>query len=461
MAFADRAVGPLLALLTFLVILDEWGLGLVAPVLRCLAVGTLILLTPRVRLSRQLFVVVGAGLTAWLALTDPDWTDTVLRGIDTAAFIAGFYVALSTLREAAAESPSIQKGGAFLAGQPPPKRYLAMTLGGHLFALVLNYGAIVLLGSLAAASVQHDTDERIRDIRRRRMLLAIQRGFVSSLAWSPLAFSMAISTSLVEGASWGASALPGLVSGLTMMGIGWALDTIFKPRVSNPPPQRDPEGSWLLLSPLLVLMAILGTGVFVLHAATEVRIVGIVALLVPLVAVCWAAIQSRGAPAGEARLGARLTAFLRGLSEAEGQIVLLMMAGYIGTVGAPLLVPLVKSAGLHPEALPVWVVLVALVWVIPLCGQLGMNPILAVTLLAPLIPTPDQMGIAPAAVVIAITAGWTIAGATSPFTATTLLIGDFGRVEAHQVGWRWNGLFALVCGLVMSLWVVAYATIFG
>ena len=38
--------------------------------------------------------------------------------------------------------------------------------------------------------------------RKRRMLVAIQRGFASTLCWSPMALSMAVTLSVVPGASW-------------------------------------------------------------------------------------------------------------------------------------------------------------------------------------------------------------------------------------------------------------------
>ena len=91
------------------------------------------------------------------------------------------------------------------------------------------------------------------------MLIAIQRGFVSTLPWSPLAFAMAISTTLVPGADWADAVGPCLVSGLLLAGIGWALDTLFKPRLSAPaPPRAEPDGAWSeRLRPLLALLGVL------------------------------------------------------------------------------------------------------------------------------------------------------------------------------------------------------------
>jgi hypothetical protein len=63
----------------------------------------------------------------------------------------------------------------------------------------------------------------------------------------------------------------------------------------------------------------------------------------------------------------------------------------------------------------------------------------------------------PSALVLAITAGWALGGASSPYTATTLLIGLFAKVSAWRVGLKWNGLYTVVAGTALSLWVLLYA----
>lgn len=451
---ADKALGLVLALLTGGVILNEWGApGLSVP-LAVLTLALVGLLWPGQRPGRRAFVVVGGVLTGALILTQPDWGATVMRGLGASAFIAAFFAALASLRAAAQTSPEIVAAGTFLSRQPPGRRYLALTVGGHLFALVLNYGAIALLGSLSTAAARSEADPQIRQFRTRRMLLAIQRGFLSSLTWSPLGFSMVLTTSLVPGASWAGSVPFGLVSMVLFMGTGWALDTAFRPKAQNRPAYSKPEGTWWRLRPLFILLSILGALAYSLHAATGVRIVGIVTLIVPLISLGWLMIQLRGdaaAPPVSQRLADYLFTDLPGY---RAELILLVMAGYIGTVGAPLLEPVVHGLGLDPSALPAGVVLVGFVWLMPLMGLLGANPILAVTLLAPLIPTPEQLGIAPVALVTAIVGGWTISGVLSPFTATVLLIANFGQVKALEVGFRWNLAFILCTGTLLSLWVL-------
>lgn len=454
----DQSAGVLICAVTLLVVCKEWGIaGWSAPLKLLLVLVLLAILTLRVRASRQAFVAVAALLTGALAVTDPGWFDVALQGLGTAAFIGAFFASLSTLRTVAGTSPAIQRAGTFLAAQPPGRRYAALTVGGQAFALLLNYGALQLLGALAMANAKTETDPERRAHRTRRMLLAIQRGFVSSLPWSPLSFAMAITTSVIPGTSWAQAMVPGLMTAAIVAGLGWGLDTAFKPRLSTPSqPRAAPDGTWAVMLPLAGLLAILVVGVVMLYALSGVRIVGIVAVLVPGIAVVWMGIQHwHEAPL--ARVSARLRDYvLHELPGYRGELVLLMSAGYIGTVGSALLGPLMAQAGLDLSLLPPWLILVSFVWLIPLAGQIGMNPILAVTLIAPLIPGAASLGVEPTALVVALTAGWSLSGISSPFTATTLLIGSFAEISALRVGLVWNGVYALICGVALSLWVVAY-----
>ncbi|WP_137701774.1 hypothetical protein [Marimonas lutisalis] len=452
----DRLAAGLLILLTCVFGLGEWGARIPAFLIEGLAFLIIVLLSTRVRATRKAFVLVGLALSVSLGIVGDDWLRLSLDGLDKAAFIAAFFTALSTLRNAAETSPSLRKTGKFLATQPPGRRYAALTVGGHLFALLINYGSISLLGGLATQSTRSEADPLIRRLRTRRMLLAIQRGFIASLPWSPLAFAMAITTALIPGATWASSVLPGFGSAAIILLSGWAMDSIFKPRLANAPQRTPVDGSWGLLAPLFVLLAVLGVLVLSLHFALEIRVVGVVMLVVPAISIVWAIMQHRGI-GSDASFILRTQRYLsEELPAYRGEIVLLMMAGYIGTVGAPLLQPLVLSLGFEADTLPAWVVLTLLVWVIPLLGQVGMNPILAVTLIAPLIPNPDALNVTPSALVVAIASGWALSGATSPFTATTLLIGSFGGVSALHVGLKWNGGYFIFTAFLLTVWVLLY-----
>jgi hypothetical protein len=457
----DRVSGLVLFATAVLVVLAEWVGGRpYALAAGAMAAVYLAMVAVRVTWSGRVFIGVGLVLAAAAAATRPDWAAMLEAALKTASFVATFYVSLAWLRDAAGTSPTIETCGRFLADQRPGRRYLALTVGGHLFGLVLNYGAITLLGSLAEGAARREADPEIRAIRTKRMLLAVQRGFISTLCWSPLSFSVAISTSIVPGATWSGAVGYCLVSAVVLAALGWALDTLFKPKTSRPPSVRPPpQGAWRDLAPLLGLLALLMVGVGGLHVATGLRAVAVVMVVAPALSLAWISLQGRGEKGGPiGHAGRRAARYVtRGLADYRGDLVLLMMAGFIGTLGAGLLGPLAARAGLDFTTVPGWVVPVALVWLVPLAGQLGMNPILSVSLVAPLLPEAGAIGVSPATVVVALTAGWALTGASSPFTATTLFVGALGRVGARHVGLRWNGLYTLLAGVMLSIWVAVIA----
>ena len=455
----DRAAGILMIANLGLVALGRWGAGeWVEPLEYLCAAAVAGLLAARASRQPRVFVAIGLALSALAIATLPAGAALVADGLAQAAFIAAFFAALTTLRHAAETSPAIRDCGLFLASRPPGQRYAALTLGGAAFGTVLNYGAIALLGSLATASSGAEPNPEIREVRKRRMLLATARGLVAMLPWSPLSFAIAITTALIPGASWAGVFPYALVSGLLLASIGWAMDSLFKPRLSAPAPARaEPEpGGWSRATPLLTLLAVIGGGAAALHLATGVSIVGVVMVWAPLVSAAWVWLQGGGARGR--RVAARAGAYaVRDLPGYRAEVVLLMMAGFIGAVGSGLLAPVVRGAGLHLELVPAWALLLAALWLMPLAGQIGMNPILAASLLAPLLPSPEVMGVSPEAVVCAFTAGWAVAGASSPYTASTLMLAAFSGTTARRVGLVWNGAYALVCGAALSAWVLVLA----
>jgi hypothetical protein len=458
---ANKTVGLLLCAITALVICREWGVAeWTQPAKPFLVLVVVAILLFQVRWSRKAFVAVAILISISLVATNTDWRGITTRGLETAAFIGAFFTALSTLRTVAQTSPAIQRAGTFLAGQPPGRRYAALTVGGQAFALLLNYGSLQLLGSLATANANSEPNLEIRRHRIRRMLLAIQRAFVSALPWSPLSFAVAITVSVIPDTSWSKALVPGLVTSFLLAGIGWSLDTIFKPRLTVKPVRSALVGTWATMLPLAVLLAVLLVGVVTLSALTQVRVVGIVAVLVPCIAVVWMLLQHWNENPVSTTCARIKTYVLQELPSYRGEMTLLMMAGFIGTAGSQLFAPMMQATGFDPSYLPSWIILVSLVWIIPLAGQIGMNPILAVTLIAPLIPTATDLGVQPIAIVVAITSGWALSGASSPFTATTLLIGSFGGISATRVGLVWNGAYTLICGVVLSIWVITFAYLF-
>jgi hypothetical protein len=264
----------------------------------------------------------------------------------------------------------------------------------------------------------------------------------------------------VPGASWGAIVGPCLVTGLVIAGSGWALDTAFKPRLppGSRPRRAPPDRSWAsALAPLLLLLGLLVAGVAPLAALAGLGVPVAVMVVAPALALGWLWVLHPGA--GRARaVGRAAGGFLaRDLPGFRGELVLLAMAGFIGGLGGRLAAPMMDASGLDLAALSWWQIHLLLFWIVPLTGQVGMNPILAVSLLAPLLPAPEAIGATPTSLVVAITGGWALSGLSSPFTATTLLVGRLGGVSASHVGLVWNAVLMAVCGALLSGWTLAVA----
>ena len=185
-----------------------------------LAVAAILGFSIGLGLRRATFLAVATMLVSFTIATRSDWHIGLLTAAERGAFVVALFAALSAIRSAAATSRTMLECGRFLAGQPPGRRYLALTTGGHLFGLILMYGSISLLGGLAVESTSREPNPTIRQWRLRRMLVAINRGFASTLCWSPIGFSMAITVSLIPGASWSGVALYGLVS--TVLRWSWS-----------------------------------------------------------------------------------------------------------------------------------------------------------------------------------------------------------------------------------------------
>ncbi|WP_206611496.1 hypothetical protein [Falsirhodobacter deserti] len=430
------------------------GFGTAAAMLAVLAVT---LFVPSVRPSRLVFVAVAVLLTGWATLTRDDWLLALVRAAQLGATIISLFTALSALRNAAMSSSAILECGRVLARQRPGLRYVALTLGGHLFSLILLYGSISLLGSLAVESSARDPNPVVRTQRTRRMMIAIQRGFASTLCWSPLGFSMVITTTIVPGANWAAAALPCIVSAILMLVIGWGLDAIYKPPATGTAWVGETERWSVKLRPLLVLLGIVIVGVAALHVLTGVEVIGAVMLFVPLLALVWIYLQPPPAdmPKGEHARRRAKDFIATELPSYNNEILLLFMAGFIGSIGGFLLAPMASAHGPDLTAVPPWMIVAMMVWIIPITGQLGMNPILAVSLLVPILPTPAEMGIPPTALVAAITGGWALSGTTSPYTASVLLAAKLGGVSAARAGLGWNGIYTLAAGAAMTGWGVA------
>lgn len=459
-------LGLLLLVISISAGLAEWGvaLGPFRTLVNLLVIVAFFVMAPSAKGGRRIFAGAAVLITLVAMVVSEEWQSILGNSLSRTAFLIAFFASMTSVGIPARVSPAIMRCGTFLAQQPPGRRYAALTIGGQLFSIFLNYGSIVLLGNMAVANAKTEKDERVRQIRTKRMLLAIHRAMVSTIPWSPLSFSVTMTLIMIPQTDWPHMVVPGLVTGVSMGFVGWALDTIFKPtpvRPMQPRADRRVEGTWFTLWPLLLLLVLLATLLLGINALTGVRIPGVIIVVAPMLALGWLALQSRG-PDMLGKVIQRAGVYAStDLPLMRKELLVLMMAGYVGSVGGALMAPVAAGMNFDLSALPPVVVLLAMVWIVPLVGQFGIHPLLAVSVIFPMMPSAAEMGVDPAAVATAILAGWGLASASTPFTATVVLIGSFAGASANEVARKWNGPYALILGVVLSLWVVIYSMIAG
>lgn len=422
----------------------------------------LVLEFPRQRRYAQILFLVLAG-TGLLAVAVSDRKLALfLEGWQRGAVYGAFFLALTTLRDAAETSPLVRYCGRHLVAQPPGRRYAALAGGGHLFGIILSYGSIELLGAMvgranargiepANARGLEDTNARAEQAERgKRMLLAIQRGFCVMNCWNPLNLMTVVVATAVPTASLHLLLPLAFATSIGIMAVGWLEDRLMHP---TPPPESAPGGWGIHLALVLLVLTVMAAS-----EATSlllgVSLVAAVTLAVPLAALIWIAAQTGHfvRPVTPTRiagvLGRRIARFVPRVPAFRGEATVLAGSGFMGvTVGAvlppDLLAPVI---GVLPPILVPMLVPVVLI----ATGQIGLNPIAIVALIGAALPDPAALGIPPSALALSCMLGWGLAVGMTPMSASAIITARWAGVSPWTVGSRWNA--AYTAGGLMLAW---------
>jgi hypothetical protein len=398
-----------------------------------------------------------------------------LTGWRRGAALAAFYFALGALRDAAETSPLFRRCGRLLLAQPPGRRYAALTVGSHLFGIILSYGAIDLLGAMVSRGRAEGAP------RARRMMLAINRGFCTVNAWNPLNVMTAVVTTAVPAAPMRVLMPLGLVVALMMMALGWAEDRWRWRRQVEPAASPVTTGGWTEPLRLIGLVGLVMVLAEVANAVLDGGLIAAVTLVVPLVALVWIGVQIRGGIAqlgpnvgaasgfGEwsallAWLGRRGRRFVSRAPAFRAEALVLGASGFMGVaLGGAL-----SSGGLPPwlGGLPPLAIPLAVPPLLMLTGQIGLNPIAVVALIGAAIPSPAALGVAPAALAFACMLGWALAVSVTPMSASAITTARWLHVSPWRVSTVWNAGFAgaallLAWGAIGALSLAMGWPIFG
>ena len=423
------------------------------------------------RTRERILLGLATALTAAALLLNDGYADLIAHALSRAAFLAAFMVLLALLREGAVTSDAVLGVGRYLTRQPPGRRYAAISTGGHVLGIFLNFGALSLLGPLIQRGLREGADEADRPllaIREQRQMSALARGFSWIITWSPTAVTQALVPTIVVGADQSRMAATGFGVTLVVLFAGWIEDRwrgaqarrrlaaggTPAPETSTLPlPRRDVAmfASVCLSLGALTIFVVAVTGVTTIHALM---------LVAPVVTVGWLWLQLRGHPDTGARVRARIGHILavsapRGSPEA----LTLSVAGYCGIVAAGLTDAETLAAWIRLDGTPPLALYLAAAAIVPIASNLALPPILTVTFLGSLFSALPVAPADPTLLATAFALGWALNLTISPFGATGLVLSRVTGIPATTVTWRWNGLFTLVayCVVAATLTLLSYA----
>ncbi len=400
------------------------------------------------RYAQVLFLaLLGIGMVGVVLAAEP--LALFLAGWRRGASYAAFFLALTTLRDAAETSPLVRRCGQHLVAQPPGRRYAALTAGGHVFGITLSYGAIDLLAAmvmrantLEAAGGSAD----IRTIRTRRMLLAIYRGFCMMNCWSPINIMTAVVSTAVPAAPMRVLLPIAFVVSVGMTALGWVEDRLSGARLRTRGGLRPATTeSWAIHWRIVALIVFVMLVAEATAALFGISLVAGVTLVVPLVALGWLVAQSwRSAGRYASRLPAlmrrRAGRFLLRIPGIRSEATVLGGSGFMGSHLAACCRPAVSrpwcraAVGHGAAADPAVAHRHRTAWSQSRRGG-------CITVIGAAVPDPGALGVPPALLAFACMLGWGLAVTMTPMSSSAIITARWAGVSPWTVTTRWNALY--------------------
>lgn len=416
--------------------------------LSSLAGGALLLFVilqwPGISRTYRFFSIIAPTLAVGLWLSGKINGQVIAAGIDRAAFFAFFLTSLAVLRESAKSSSLVHKCGKVLVHQPPARRYMLLAFGSHIFSVMLNIGALNVLGTMVRRATRLSADseaQRIGAIRSRRMLTATLRGFCGVPLWAPTSVTMLLVLSGIPQLSWEQYAPLGLVWALLFILWGAVLDWLAHPRPRNEPAAG---GDLTQLIPLVALVALIPGLAYGLSWLTGVALFPTLLMCAPVIGLVWIWQQYRGRPiAVKAGLLIRRMkhSFPQTFTNQRNEIVLFTSSGFIGVILIPLIDPVAASALLIQANVSNATLMVGISLVMVCCSFIGINAIITVTLMLGALQQIPDLTVSPLVQASVISITWAVFAGASPFTASLRFISSFSDISPLRFGVVWNGWF--------------------
>lgn len=406
--------------------------------------------------SIRALLAVCIGVAAYVIMAVEAPWPFLLRGAEKACFYAAFFTAIGFMREASDSSAMVLNCGRFLINQPPGHRYIILSLGAHLFGIILNLGAVTLLGTMIRRSntlAAAGGSETVRAVRERRMSVALLRGFMTTPVSSPLGIAMTVILTSIPGVTWFAVApyCVGMAVGFILL--GWLHDRLTRPTMLPVPPPDPERDGWALAKMMGLVLFVSALAAAVAYGAGCGLSGGVVVAAV-VTGIAWMVWQNIDDGVGRAlrtagrKLFARAPAMFAGY---RAEIGVLSSAGFIAAVAPAVIDPVATEMFLGRFDLHGPAVAILLSWVVIAAAQVGVNPVLSVAVIATTLAHPEAFGLSKTYFALALFGTWGVAPLVSPTSATVTVLSAINGRSSAEMCYRWNGSFFLAAVVVLDL----------
>jgi hypothetical protein len=402
----------------------------------------------RMILNGRILLICCAAI-AVIAATRPGAAQILGTGASRMIYLPAFVALLGLLRAAAGASNMIALAGRHLVSQPPSRRYIALSFGGHFFGILLNIGGLALLVEMVRDANTLEAAGGDPDIvawRERRMTVAVLRGFAGIAYWSPLGVSFNLLLVSVPGLTWGQAGPIGMVCAASFIGLGWVFDQFQRPKGLRPRPITKVRGGARAVAAVICHVAAVSALTGAVEYALSLPFQTALLIAVPAYAFFWllALRLSLSDPTPVKSSAAILID--RGIASFPtyaNEIAVFAASGFLGAALVALVPREALQAFFLSFAVPPGVFCGFLCITVAFLGIIGLNPMIGATILAGAVASAEIPGLPKVAIVLAIAAGWAITVVASPMNSALVMTSILVGKRPRKLAVEWNGAFAL------------------
>ncbi len=380
------------------------------------------------------------------ALFSEDWIHVLLDGFARSRPFLVLFFAVLWLQYPVGRSHALQAVRTAIINQPPGRRFIYLTGGAHFLGSTLNLAGLSLLSTI----VEENKSAELR----KRLSVALIQGFSSASCWSPFYVGMVVVLVALPSLEWWDLAPKAFLIALLLMSGSWMLDKLTRQHVrESSTAQGSPhfprvetlQSIYIILSLIAIVMALVEWVGITIPIA--------LALVSPLFALIWL-VSERFRPNAVVQRSRDLCVnTLSRLPSLRNETLIFVAANIFGVGIASLLPPDSASQWFNALVPALDVKIIILCFTFIFCGMAGIHPVVIVILISAILP-PQAIGVSDKIVGLIYVCTWGLSTMVSPISATTLFMSRAAEVTPHKIGWIWMSPNAILGAGIVSMIIV-------